>query len=182
VSGDLAAFRRDTKIYSGPESEARPLPTSKITISSHVRGSAVVDGDVIGKIEGMVESESGGSGARVQSLRAMSRSWRTAPPYPTWRDYAPWLNAYAEQRLTLPEHQLPVEKSFLDWFQEHQPALRRNSTIWPWNTIITIQLLPLFEADPRAWGAVTSLNRGSTGTNESLAELLAEWRSQWDKQ
>ena len=116
--------------------------------------------------------------ASLFTLRAMSRSWRTAPPYPTWRDYAPWLNAYAEQRLTLPENQLPVEKSFLDWFQEHQPALRRNSTIWPWNTIVAIQLLPLFEADPRAWEAVTSLNRGSTGTNESLAEHLAEWRSQ----
>jgi hypothetical protein len=116
--------------------------------------------------------------ASLFTLRAMSRSWRTAPPYPTWRDYAPWLNAYAEQRLTLPEHQLPVEKSFLDWFQEHQPALRRNSTIWPWNTIIAIQLLPLFEADPRAWEAVTSLNRGSIGTNESLAEHLTEWRSQ----
>ena len=61
---------------------------------------------------------------------------------------------------------------------EHQPALRRNSLIWDWNTIIAIQLLPLFEADPRAWEAVSSLNQGSTGTNESLAEHLAAWRSQ----
>ena len=116
--------------------------------------------------------------ASLFTLRAMSRSWRTTPPYPSWRDYAPWLNVYAEQRLTLPEHQLPAGKSFLDWFQEHQPALRRNSTIWAWNTIIAIQLLPLFEADPRAWEAVTSLNHGSTGANESLAEHLAAWRSQ----
>jgi hypothetical protein len=61
---------------------------------------------------------------------------------------------------------------------EHQHALRQNYKIWAWNTIIAIQLLPLFEADPRAWEAVTSLNRGSTGTNESLAEHLTEWRSQ----
>ena len=55
--------------------------------------------------------------ASLFTLRAMSRSWRTAPPYPAWRDYAPWLKAYAEQRLTLPEHQLPVDKSFLNWFR-----------------------------------------------------------------
>src|SRR5271166_6114870 len=82
--------------------------------------------------------------ASLFTWRAMSRSWRTAPPYPAWRDYAPWLNAYAEQRLTLPEHQLPAGKSFLGWFQEHQPALRRNSLIWDWNTIIAIQLMHLF--------------------------------------
>jgi hypothetical protein len=116
--------------------------------------------------------------ASLFTLRAMSRSWRTAPPYPGWRDYAPWLNVYAEQRLTLPEHQLPAGKSFLDWFQEHQPALRRNFAIWDWNTIIAIQLLSLFEANPRAWEAVTSLNQSSNGTNESLAEPFAAWRSQ----
>src|SRR5580700_11260622 len=48
----------------------------------------------------------------------------------------------------------------------HQPALRRNFAIWDWNTIIAIQLLPLFEADPPAWEAVTSLNQGSHGTND----------------
>src|SRR3984893_14613967 len=116
--------------------------------------------------------------ASLFTLRAMIRSWRTAPPYPSWRDYAPWLNAYSERRLTLREHQLPAEKSFLDWFQEHQPALRRNSTIWAWNTIIAIHILPLFEADPRAWDAVTSLNRDCTGTNESLADHHTECRSQ----
>jgi hypothetical protein len=45
--------------------------------------------------------------ASLFTLRAMSRSWRTAPPYPSWPAYAPWLNAYAEQRIALPEHQLP---------------------------------------------------------------------------
>src|SRR5438132_382156 len=38
--------------------------------------------------------------ASLFTLRAMSRSWQTAPPFPSWRNYAPWLNAYAEKRLT----------------------------------------------------------------------------------
>jgi hypothetical protein len=115
--------------------------------------------------------------ASLFTLRAMSRSWLTAPPYPAWRGYAPSLNDYAQQRLTLPEHQIPAGKPFLDWFYEHHAALRRNSAVRDWNTIIAIQLLPLFEAEPRGWEAVTFLNSGSPDSNESLAQHLAEWRS-----
>jgi len=50
--------------------------------------------------------------ASLFTLRAMSRSWRIAPPYPAWRGYAPWLNVYAEQRLALPEHHLPTGTPF----------------------------------------------------------------------
>ena len=106
-----------------------------------------------------------------------SRTWEITPPYPEWQDYAPWLNAYAQERLALPEHQLPAGKSFKNWFQEHQSALRRNSTIRSWNTIVAIRLLPLFEAEPRAWKAVTFLNHGSTGANDSLAHHLEEWQA-----
>jgi hypothetical protein len=115
--------------------------------------------------------------ASLFTLRAMSRTWEITPPYPEWQDYAPWLNAYAQERLALPEHQLPAGKSFKNWFQEHQPALRRNSTIRNLNTIVAIRLLPLFEAEPRAWKAVTFLNHGSTATNDSLAHHLEEWQA-----
>jgi hypothetical protein len=115
--------------------------------------------------------------ASLFALRAMSRSWRTAPPYPAWRSYAPWLNAYAEERLARPEHHLPAGTPFLVWFHEKESALRQNSTIREWNTIVALQLLPLFEAEPRAWETLTFLNRGSTNRNKSLAQHLAEWRS-----
>jgi hypothetical protein len=82
------------------------------------------------------------------------------------------------QRLTRPEHQLPAGKPFSVWFQEHQAALRRNPAIRDWNTIIAIQLLPLFEADPRGWEAVTFLNHGLHTTNDSLSKHLVQWRSQ----
>jgi hypothetical protein len=116
--------------------------------------------------------------ASLFTLRAMSRSWQTAPPFPSWRNYAPWLNGYAEQRLTRPEHQLPAGKPFSAWFQENQAALRRNPAMRDWNTIIAIQLLPLFEAEPRGWQGVTFLNRGLHLANESLSKHLAEWRAQ----
>jgi hypothetical protein len=116
--------------------------------------------------------------ASLFTLRAMSRTWETAPPYPAWQDYAPWLNVYAQERLSLPEHQVPAEESFQNWFQEHETALRHNSTIRNWNTIIAIHLLPLFEAEPRGWRAVTFLNHDSGAVSESLAKHLAKWRAQ----
>jgi hypothetical protein len=89
----------------------------------------------------------------------MSRSWRSSPPYPAWRSYAPRLNDYVEQRLALPEHHLPAGKSFLVWFQENQAALRQNSDLRDRNTIIAIRLLPIFEAEPRGWQTVTLMQR-----------------------
>src|SRR5271166_4900162 len=115
--------------------------------------------------------------ASLFTLRAMSRSWQTNPPVPAWRAYAPWLYDYAAQRVALPEHQLPPGKNFLEWFHEHQPAMRKNSAVWDWNTTVAIKLLPVFEAEPRGWEAVTFLNRGSQSANESLTDHLAEWRS-----
>jgi hypothetical protein len=115
--------------------------------------------------------------ASLFTLRAMSRSWLTAPPYQAWRDYAPWLNDYVEQRLALPDHRLPRGKPFLIWFRENQSALRQNSAIRDRNTIIAIQLLPLFEREPRGWEALAFLNHRSPNSDKSLAQHLAEWRS-----
>jgi hypothetical protein len=115
--------------------------------------------------------------ASLFALRAMSRSWQTTPPYPVWRDYAPWFNAYAQRRLGLPEHQLPAGESFATWFRQNQSALRRNAGLRDRNTIIAIRLLPLFEAEPRAWQTLVFLNHGSADPNASLARHLAAWRS-----
>jgi hypothetical protein len=108
-------------------------------------------------------------------LRAMSRTWATHPPYPEWQVYAPWLNDYVEQRLALPENRLPV--SFSAWFCENQTALRRDPEQRARNIIIATHLLPIFEADPVGWEAVTFLNRKPSDPAEALAKRFAEWRA-----
>ncbi|MBV8099871.1 MAG: hypothetical protein JOZ31_12000 [Verrucomicrobia bacterium] len=115
--------------------------------------------------------------ASLFSLRAMSHTWQVSPPYPAFRAYAPWLADYAQQRLALPEHRLPSGKSFTGWFRQHQPALRTDAGQRDWNSIIAAQLLPIFEAEPDGWQAVTFLNHGSSSGQESLAEHLTQWRA-----
>jgi hypothetical protein len=116
--------------------------------------------------------------ASLFALRAMSRSWRTNPPYAAWRNYARWLNDYVEKRLALPEHHLPAGTPFLVWFRENQSSLRQNADMRDRNTIIAIRLLPIFEAEPSGWEAITFLNGSLRDRKESLAQRLAEWRSQ----
>jgi hypothetical protein len=116
--------------------------------------------------------------ASLFTLRAMSRSWQTAPPYPAWRGYAAWLNSYAEQRLAPSQNYLPAGTLFTVWFGENQTALRQNATRRDRNTIIASQLLPIFETEPRGWETLVFLNIASVNPKQSLAQHLAQWRSQ----
>lgn len=115
--------------------------------------------------------------ASLFCLRAMSREWQVGPPYPAFRAYAPWLAEYAQQRLTLPEHRLPAGTSFANWFRQHRAALRTDADQRDWNATIAAQLLPIFEAEPVGWEAVTFLNRGSSNGQESFAQHFAQWRA-----
>jgi hypothetical protein len=114
--------------------------------------------------------------ASLFTLRALSRSWLIAPPYAAWRDYAPWFFAYAEQRLAPPEHHLPAGTSFAFWFRANQPALRQDSTRRDRNTIVAAQLLPIFEKEPRGWGALAFFRRAAN-PNQSLSRQFADWHS-----
>jgi len=114
--------------------------------------------------------------ASLFTLRALSRSWRIARPYAAWRDYAPWFVAYAEERLALPEHHLPAGTSFVVWFRANEPVLRQDSTRRDRNTIVAAQLLPIFEREPRGWGALAFFHRAAN-PNQSLSRHFAAWRS-----
>ena len=114
--------------------------------------------------------------ASLFTLRALSRSWLTAPPYPAWREYAPWFAVYAEQRLTRPGCHLPAGTPFKVWFRANEPALRQDSTRRDRNAIVAAQLLPIFEREPRGWGALAFLNR-APNPNQSLSQHFIDWRS-----
>lgn len=114
--------------------------------------------------------------ASLFSLRAMGRSWETAPPYPNWKSFAPALTSYARERMEDPRHQLPPGLTFAQWFAAEQGSLRENSTQREKNNIIAARLLPLFEAEPRGWEAVTYFDRGPRDKALPLDRFLVLWR------
>jgi hypothetical protein len=56
--------------------------------------------------------------------------------------------------------------------------MRKDSVVRELNNVVASRLLPVFEADPSGWEAVSYLNLGRRGAAKdlSLAEHLADWR------
>lgn len=114
--------------------------------------------------------------ASLFTLRAMARSWRTDAPFQSWSAYAPEFENYASASMRERRNRLPSGMTFPDWFRRNEPAMRRNPGLRDRNAVVAAQLLPLFEAEPRGWEAVTFLNLGRRDPQLPLARFLAEWR------
>jgi hypothetical protein len=104
----------------------------------------------------------------------MAQSWQRSAPFRAWRDYAPEFAAYAADRMRTAA--LGVNGDFAAWFRRNEPAMRRNGTLRANNTAVALRLLPLLEAEPRGWEALTFMNLGTRDRMQSLAAFLAEWR------
>ena len=118
--------------------------------------------------------ESLAEAASLFALRAMSRSWERSAPFRNWRSYAPEFAAYAGERMRASA--AGGHADFVRWFRQNEPAMRRNPTLRTSNSIVALQLLPLLEAEPRAWEALAFLNLGTRDRRQPLAIFLAEWR------
>lgn len=115
--------------------------------------------------------------ASLFALRAMARTWEKDAPYPNWRSYGAKLDEYARKRLDDPANRVPEGVTFAEWFRENEPAMRKNATDRARNNIIAGQLLPLFEAESAGWETLTAINLGRREPSQTLAERLADWRS-----
>lgn len=115
--------------------------------------------------------------ASLFTLRAMSRTWATKPPYGNWKSFAPHLASYIDDRAKDPKHKLPPDTTFSDWLLNLHPSLRVRPTLREVNTIIAFQLLPLFEAEPAGWESITAIKLADRDVMKPLATHLAEWQS-----
>lgn len=113
--------------------------------------------------------------ASLYALRAMGSSWRTLPPYPNWKSYAVHLVEYAQDRIDASARKFPADMSFIGWFRANEPSMRENSTIREKNNIVASRLLPLFEARPEGWEAVTFCNLGKRDPEKTLAAHFSDW-------
>ncbi len=112
--------------------------------------------------------------ASLFALRAMAQAWQRSAPFRAWRDYAPEFAAYAADRMRTAA--VSAGGDFAAWFRRNEPAMRRNGTLRASNTAVALRLLPLLEAEPRGWEAVTFMNLGTRDRGLSLAAFLTEWQ------
>jgi len=112
--------------------------------------------------------------ASLYSMRQMSETWKTAPPYPNWKSFAPHLKDYADKRIA--KGRLPENTTLAKWYEENAKELRGSPTLREKNEIVAVALLPLFEKEPSHWEAVGYLNAGKTFKNQTFEDFLTQWR------
>jgi hypothetical protein len=105
----------------------------------------------------------------------MSETWKVRPPYPNWRDYAPALSEYADERIR--SSQLPPGKTLAQWYRENESLLQQEPCQRDKNTVAAAALLPLFEKQPENWEAITWLNDGTSHGTRTFARYLGDWRA-----
>jgi hypothetical protein len=111
------------------------------------------------------------------TLKQMAEQWKTNPPYANWKDYAPQLLAYREQRLKEPHRQLPAGMSYAQWYVQHKDELSANPEAEQrhLNEVVATKVLALFEANPNTWNALRYLNLGDDRSDKSLNKFLSDW-------
>jgi len=114
--------------------------------------------------------------ASLYALREMGKSWETDPPYSNWKGYRHKLTAYAQDRID--KHQLADDVDVAVWLKENLPELRKNPTDRDKNSAVAIELLPIFEADPEAWGALAFLNKNRDKGAIPFADHLRLWEAE----
>lgn len=115
--------------------------------------------------------------ASLFALRAMAKSWRTAPPYPNWKDFGDALHRYAADRIEATRKEFP-EDDFIPWFRGEEKSLREHPTQREKNNRIALRLLPLFEKEPAGWEAMTFFNLGERGPDTTLAGHFRIWQKE----
>jgi hypothetical protein len=108
-------------------------------------------------------------------LRRMAETWKLRPPYANWRDYAPALAAYADDRLR--SARLPAGQTLDQWYRENEPRLRQEPCLREKNTVVAAALLPQFEKQPQSWEAITWLNDGTAHGARTFARYLGDWHA-----
>jgi hypothetical protein len=111
--------------------------------------------------------------ASLYVLGRMAEEWKVRPPYANWKDYAPALQKYRDERLA--QEKLPAGTSLADWFREKKAALREDPHQRPLNLVVASALLPIFEAAPGHWGALPFLNSVRGDGTRSFPRYLGDW-------
>lgn len=114
--------------------------------------------------------------ASLYTLRALARSWASAPPGSVFARHAADLRAYAEYFMQERHRQLPATKTLALWYRVNQHHLAGNPYHRQRNELVAGVLLPQFEANPESWEAIAYLNPDAERANLVFERYLEAWR------
>jgi len=109
------------------------------------------------------------------ALRKLSETWAKPPSPDSWQRFAPNMRKYAQARID--KAQLPAGVTLAKWFKDNSRSLSKNGYDRDKNTLVAVQLLPLFEKTPEHWEAITWLAKAKKGHAESFPDFLKAWQA-----
>ncbi|MEZ6056083.1 MAG: hypothetical protein R3C01_05195 [Planctomycetaceae bacterium] len=112
--------------------------------------------------------------ASIDTLRRMGNNWKQTNLPKYLKDFAPHLTTYAADRIE--KGQLDAEQTLARWYAVHRQELEETATNRELNTVVAVALLPLFEANPKAWRAVPYLNVATPKGPQTFVEYLSDWK------
>ena len=111
--------------------------------------------------------------ASLYVLRRMSETWKTNPPYPNFKSYAPHLKSYAQDRIDRGMKNRPVSLSL--WYAMNEAKFAKDATLREKNLVMAVYILDLIEKQPANWEAVAYLNVGPHAKTDSFQDYLHKW-------
>ena len=109
--------------------------------------------------------------ASIYSLRRMAETWVTDAPYKNWRGYSKSLHQYAQNLMD----KTRVPKDLGMWYRLNRELLKENATIREKNRVVSLAMLPIFEADPNIWGSIAYINDAEDRAGLDLPGYLQAW-------
>jgi len=112
--------------------------------------------------------------ASLYTLKKMSVTWQTNPPYLNWKDYADELNNYANDIIFSSDNNIGMP--LFRWLENNLQFLFYSRYLRTGNQIIAVQLLPIFTRTPDLWKIIQVMKNIVIVDNMSLEQYLIEWK------
>lgn len=110
--------------------------------------------------------------ASLFAMPRMAETWKTRPPYPNWKSYAPHLKTYVDKIIA--KQKMP-DTSLADWYRANAASLRKNAVQRDKNRVVSLKLLELIAKNPKHLDAIRSLNSGPLRPDATLRQYLQRW-------
>lgn len=114
--------------------------------------------------------------ASIFTLQRMAETWQSAPPFPHWKSYAPWLRDYADQLLAAKCRQGASALGLAAWYAANGEALAGDPYMRERNEFCATALLSRFKSDPAQWNALRYLNLGRSAAADTFRDYLVDWQ------
>jgi hypothetical protein len=109
-------------------------------------------------------------------MRGMSRTWKTSPPFPNWKDYRDSLRDYTDDIIRKRDLSYEIYVQGLPGFYHaHKATLEKESCSRELNGAMSLVFLQLFEERPERWEAVRWLNSAPAPQGETFDKYFKRW-------